>query len=126
MKKIITSIFIGFALFSCSSDDNISSTGTPIGGGGNTATPTQYTDTQLVEMVQKDALKYFWDYAESNSKLARERYHTDNPGQDANVVSAGGSGFGLMTILVGIKNGYVTKAEASLKIINCIEFPSER
>lgn len=122
MKKIITSIFIGFALFSCSSDDSISSTGTPIGGGGNTETPTQYTDTQLVEMVQKDALKYFWDYAESNSKLARERYHTDNPGQDANVVSAGGSGFGLMTILVGIKNGYVTKAEAISRLSTALNF----
>lgn len=81
-----------------------------------------YTDTQLLEMVQKDALKYFWDYAESNSKLARERYHTDNPGQDANVVSAGGSGFGLMTILVGIKNGYVTKAEAVSRLSTALNF----
>lgn len=81
-----------------------------------------YTDTQLLEMVQKDALKYFWDYAESNSKLARERYHTDNPGQDANVVSAGGSGFGLMTILVGIKNGYVTKADAVSRLSTALNF----
>jgi hypothetical protein len=44
--------------------------------------------------------------------LARERYHTDNPSQDANIVTTGGSGFGLMTILVGIKNGYISRAEA--------------
>ena len=56
--------------------------------------PIVYTDDQIIEMTQKDALKYFWDYAESNSKLARERYHTDNPGQDASVVTTGGSGFG--------------------------------
>jgi hypothetical protein len=30
-------------------------------------------------MTQKGALKYFWDFAQTNSKLARERYHTDNP-----------------------------------------------
>ena len=92
----------------------------------NNQNPTQpvnnYTDTQLIEMVQKDALKYFWDYAESNSKLARERYHTDNPGQDAQVVSAGGSGFGLMTILVGIKNGYVTRSEAVSRLSTALNF----
>jgi hypothetical protein len=73
-------------------------------------------------MVQKDALKYFWDYAESNSKLARERYHTDNPAQDANVVTAGGSGFGLMTILVGVKNGYISKAEAVSRLTTSLNF----
>lgn len=90
----------------------------------DTPTPTQnnYTDTQLLEMVQKDALKYFWDYAETNSKLARERYHTENPGQDAQVVSAGGSGFGLMTILVGIKNGYVSRSEAVSKLSTALNF----
>lgn len=81
-----------------------------------------YSDTQLLEMVQKDALKYFWDYAESNTKLARERYYTDNPGQDAQVISTGGSGFGLMTILVGIKNGYVTKAEAVTRLTTALNF----
>ncbi|MGZ8542456.1 MAG: glucoamylase family protein [Kaistella sp.] len=83
---------------------------------------TTFTDLQIVEMVQKDALKYFWDYAESNSKLARERYHTENPGLDANVVSTGGSGFGLMTVLVGIKNGYIPRAEAVSRLSTAIDF----
>ncbi len=81
-----------------------------------------YTDAQIVEMVQKDALKYFWDYAEVNSKLARERYHTDNPGLDASTISTGGSGFGLMTILVGIKNGYVARAEAVSRLTTSLTF----
>lgn len=124
MKKLTAAIlFLGLIMGSCSSDDGTPSEGTPIGGGGaGTEVPNNYTDTQLLEMVQKDALKYFWDLAESNSKLARERYHTDNPGQDANVVSAGGSGFGLMTILVGIKNGYVTKAEAVSRLTTALNF----
>ena len=88
----------------------------------NPPAPTAYTDPQIVEMVQKDALKYFWDFAESNSKLARERYHTDNPGVDATVVSAGGSGFGLMNILVGIKNGYIPRAEAVSRIGTALNF----
>lgn len=72
---------------------------------------TVYSDAQILEMVQKDVTKYFWEYAEVNSKLARERYHTENPGADANVVTTGGSGFGLMTILVALKNGYIPRTE---------------
>jgi len=83
---------------------------------------TTYTDTELIDMVQKDVLKYFWDYAETNSKLARERYHTDNTAQDANVVTTGGSGFGLMTILVGIKNGTVPRSEAVSRLTTALNF----
>lgn len=84
--------------------------------------PKTYTDTEITEMVQKDALKYFWDYANTSSKLARERYHTDNTAQDADVVTIGGSGFGLMTILVGIKNGYIPRAEAVTRINTALDF----
>lgn len=83
---------------------------------------TVYTDSQIIDMVQKDATKYFWDYAEVNSKLARERYNTDNPGADASVVSTGGSGFGLMTILVAIKNGNVPRSEAVSRLTTSLNF----
>ena len=56
-------------------------------------TATVYTDPQIIDMTQKEVTRYFWDYAEVNSKLARERYHTDNPGLDASVITTGGSGF---------------------------------
>jgi hypothetical protein len=46
----------------------------------------------------------------------------DNPGQDANVVTTGGSGFGLMTILVGIKNGYIPKADAVSRLTTALQF----
>ena len=36
------------------------------------------SDAALMTQVQKDVLKYFWEYAEPNSMLARERYHEDN------------------------------------------------
>ena len=84
--------------------------------------PIVYTDDQIIEMTQKDALKYFWDYAESNSKLARERYHTDNPGQDASVVTTGGSGFGLMTVLVGIDKGYVARTDGVSRLKTALDF----
>lgn len=83
---------------------------------------TTYTDEELITMVQTDVQKYFWDYAETNSKLARERYHTDNTSYDANTVSVGGSGFGLMNILVGIKNGTLPRAEAVSRLTAALNF----
>lgn len=98
---------------------------------GNTTTPPPTTnppatvvlsDEELLDLAQKDALKYFWEYAENNSKLARERYHTDEPSVDANIVTTGGSGFGLMTILVGIERGFIGRAEAVTRLQTSLNF----
>lgn len=117
--KIIIWLFSVVLLFqNCSGEDNPSpSPPTP-----NPPVNTTYTDVQIIDMVQKDALKYFWDYAETNSKLARERYHTDNTALDANIITTGGSGFGLMTILVGIKNGTVSRTEAVSRLSIALNF----
>lgn len=81
-----------------------------------------YTDAELLDKVQQDAFKYFWNYAESNSKLARERYHTDQTYVDEHLVTTGGSGFGLMTILVGIEREYVNRAEAVTRLNTALAF----
>ena len=51
------------------------------------------SDQEILDLAQKDAFKYFWNYAEINSKLARERYHTDDSSFESNKVTTGGSGF---------------------------------
>jgi len=79
-------------------------------------------DAELLDLAQKDAFKYFWNYAESNSKLARERYHTDEPQVDVNLVTTGGSGFGLMTILVGIERGFVSRTDAEQRLATALDF----
>ncbi len=91
---------------------------------GNTDPPVveTMTDEQIMDLAQKDAFKYFWDYAEPNSKLARERYHTDDPGNDAQIVTTGGSGFGLMTILVGIERGFVPRTDAVARLQTALNF----
>lgn len=120
MKKFLIRIASSFVLLNCGGgsdwDVNDSSVSNP-------TTPTNtYTDSELITMVQNDVLKYFWDFSESNSKLARERYLTDNTSTDANVVTTGGSGFGLMNILVGIKNGNVSRADAVSRLTNALNF----
>lgn len=81
-------------------------------------------DNQLLDQVQKDALKYFWDYAEPQSLLARERFHPDGqyPQDDANIITTGGSGFGLMTIIVGVDRGFVPREEAVKRLHHMLDF----
>lgn len=66
----------------------------------------------MLDLTQKETFKYFWDYAESNSGCARERYHPNNPSNDSNTVATGGTGFGLMAILVGIERGFISRSQA--------------
>ena len=68
----------------------------------------------LLTLVQKQTFNYFWEGAEPTSGLARERIHMDNiyPQNDQDVVTTGGSGFGLMAILVGVERGFISREQA--------------
>lgn len=72
------------------------------------------SDDQLLDTLQKQTINYFWEGAEPTSGLARERLHMDNqyPYHDKNIVTTGGSGFGLMAILVGVERNYITRQQA--------------
>jgi len=89
--------------------------------------PEQLTDEELLDKVQYATFQYFWDGAEPNSGMARERYHVDGeyPQDDKNVVTAGGSGFGLMAIIVGAERGFITRDEAVDRFERIVGFLEE-
>lgn len=76
------------------------------------------TDEQLLTMVQEYTFRYFWDFAHPVSGLARER----NTSED--VVTTGGSGFGVMAILVAIERGFITKAQGLQRLSKIVNFLS--
>lgn len=80
------------------------------------------SDDELIELTQRETFKYFWDYAEPNSGCARERYHPDNPAHDANTVATGGTGFGLMAILVGIERNYISREQGVARLQKMLNF----
>lgn len=82
------------------------------------------TDDQLLDVVQKQTFQYFWDGAEPVSGLARERYHVDGvyPENDKNIIATGASGFGLMSILVGIDRKFITKKEGFNRLNKGLNF----
>ncbi|OQD41714.1 beta-glucosidase [Croceivirga radicis] len=72
------------------------------------------SDEQLLDSIQYQTFNYFWEGAEPNSGLARERIHLDDiyPTHDKDIITTGGSGFGLMAILVGVERNFITRAQA--------------
>lgn len=71
------------------------------------------SDDELLDFIQKTHFNYMWEGAESTSGLAPERIHIDGvyPQDDANVITTGGSGFGIAGLLVGIDRGFITREE---------------
>lgn len=70
-------------------------------------------DDSLLTLVQYRTFQYFWDGAEPVSGGARERFHTDDvyPENDKHIITSGGTGFGIMAILVGIERGFITREQ---------------
>src|SRR5690606_26339974 len=81
-------------------------------------------DLALLDKVQRQTFDYFWDGALPNSGLAAERIHMDGeyPSNDKHILTTGGSGFGLMAILVGVERGYITRDQALKRDIKVVDF----
>ncbi len=84
------------------------------------------SDDSLLTLVEYKTFQYFWDGAEPTSGAARERYHSDNvyPENDKHIITSGGTGFGVMAILVGIERDFITRQqgfERLNKLVNWLE-----
>ncbi|MBK9254636.1 MAG: T9SS type A sorting domain-containing protein [Saprospiraceae bacterium] len=75
----------------------------------------EMNDDELLTMVQKYTFRYFWDFGHPFSGLARER-NTDN------IVTIGGSGFGIMTIPVGIERNFISREQGLNKCLQITDF----
>ena len=73
----------------------------------------QISDDSLLTLIEYKTFQYFWKGAEPVSGAARERFHVDNvyPDNDKHVVTSGGTGFGVMAIVVGIERKFITRKE---------------
>ena len=74
------------------------------------------SDDALLDLVQRQTFKYFWDFGHPTSGMARER------NTSGDVVTTGGTGFGVMSIIVGISRGFITKAEGLQRISTIVNF----
>lgn len=63
------------------------------------------SDDELLTLVQQQTFRYFYDYAYPACGMARER------NTSGNVVTTGGSGFGVMALIVGMERGFITRQQ---------------
>jgi exo beta-1,2-glucooligosaccharide sophorohydrolase (non-reducing end) len=75
-----------------------------------------FTDDELLNMLQQYTFRYFWDFAHPASGMARER------NTSGNIVTTGGSGFGIMALLVGIERGFITREQGIVRMQKVLAF----
>jgi len=76
------------------------------------------SDDSLLTLVQKKTFDYFWSYGHPVSGLARERLNSND------IVTLGGSGFGMMAIPMAIERGFITRAQGLERMNKIVNFLS--
>jgi hypothetical protein len=86
--------------------------------------PARLSNDSLLTLVEYRTFQYFWDGAEPTSGAARERYHVDNiyPENDKHIITSGGTGFGVMAILVGIERNFITREQGLDRLIKLVDW----
>jgi len=74
------------------------------------------SDDSLLTLVQKKTFAYFWDFGHPVSGMARER------NTSGDVVTTGGTGFGIMTIPVAVEHGFITRSEGLTRVTKIVSF----
>lgn len=112
-------IFLGLILpvfFGCGKSNPAPQNPTP------TTPPVTETQTPVADVkamlddVQKRTINYFWLFNEPNSGMARERTASNE------LVTSGGTGFGIMAIISGVERGWISRTEAAARIVKITSF----
>ncbi|MBS1743084.1 MAG: beta-glucosidase [Bacteroidetes bacterium] len=83
--------------------------------------PKNLSDSALLELVQKQTFRYFWDFAHPVSNMARERSNTD-AGYGHETVTVGGTGFGIMSVIVATERGWIARDTAARFLLKMVNF----
>jgi hypothetical protein len=82
-----------------------------------TATTAPMGDSALLDMVQRATFRYFWEFGHPVSGMALERSNGDD-----NLVTTGGTGFGISSMVVACERGWITRTEALNRMIQIASF----
>jgi hypothetical protein len=78
------------------------------------------SDSALLDLVESQTLKYFYDFGHPVSGMARER------SSSGDIVTTGGSGFGIMAMLAGIQRNFITRQQGLTRIQTMVNFLSTK
>ncbi|MDR1783089.1 MAG: beta-glucosidase [Dysgonamonadaceae bacterium] len=95
--------------------------GLSINAGSQINSTKNLSDDELLTLVQKQTFKYFWDFAHPVSGLTRERNNSTRL-PDNGVITIGGSGFGVMSLIVGVERNFITREQAAERLLKMLNF----
>ncbi len=81
------------------------------------------SDSALLDIVQRQTFRYFWDFSDPVSGMARERSDT-NFGYGHEVAAVGGTGFGVMSVIIAAERNWITRDTATKFILRTVKFLS--
>jgi hypothetical protein len=74
------------------------------------------SENALLDLVQQQTFKYFWDFGHPVSGMARER------NTSGETVTTGGTGFGIMAIPVAVNRNFITRTEGLARVQKIVGF----
>ncbi|MEO6231032.1 MAG: glucoamylase family protein [Ferruginibacter sp.] len=119
MKKILNILLIAVLAFPVTTNAQKLKTATTVFNAA--ARPKDLSDSALLDLVQKQTFRYFWDFAHPVSGLARERSN-ESFGYGSDVVTIGGTGFGVMSIITAADRKWITRDTATKMLRKMVLF----
>jgi exo beta-1,2-glucooligosaccharide sophorohydrolase (non-reducing end) len=75
------------------------------------------TDDELLTMLKLACFRYYWEGAHPDAGMTLENI----PGDDR-IVATGASGFGIMTLVVGVDRGFITREQGAERLMKIVSF----
>ncbi|MAM18662.1 MAG: glucoamylase family protein [Christiangramia sp.] len=124
--KILTLLFFTICISSCSNDSGPGYQEPYIPEPTSDDGPVEeepLTDDELLDLVQEETFNYFWDFAEPESGMARERSQEEAYNNESrNIVTMGGSGFGIASFPAAVQRGWISRDEALTRLDRILNF----
>ncbi|MGA8342821.1 MAG: glucoamylase family protein [Candidatus Sulfotelmatobacter sp.] len=81
------------------------------------ATTREFTDEELLTMLQEACFHYYWEGADPHSGMTRENI----PGDDR-IVATGATGMGIAALIVGVNRGFITRVQGIERLTRVVDF----
>lgn len=79
-------------------------------------------EAALLDAVQRQTLRYFWEFSHPVSGMARERSGGATSYDTAHTVTTGGTGFGIMAMIAGTERGWISRAALIRRLQQICDF----
>ena len=81
------------------------------------ASTREFSDDELLTMLQEACFHYYWEGADPHSGMTRENI----PGDDR-IVATGASGMGIAALIVGVDRGFITRSQGIERLTKIVSF----